>query len=442
MGKSYVKRRAIGAAALAAACAAPLLAQAPAGLPANDLHKVRTMLREGYETVKKEYYDPAFHGVDLDARFREYDERMKTAPTMGAALTMVAGFLDGLKDSHTYFSPPARSFSIDYGYALSVIGDDVFVTAVTPDTDAAAKVHPGDRLLSLNGGGVGRESFMRMQYLFNTLQPQPATRLALRDPAGAERTVEVTTKVTPGRVVRNLSGAGAGLELQELELQDEAMRAKMRSVHVERDGVMFWKMPLFFAESGEIDALFAIARKQQALVLDLRGNPGGRVDTLLRMVGNLFAEPVTVGTRVTRKGKNLLTAKGRGGDAFTGKVVVLVDAASGSSAELLARVVQLEQRGTVVGDRSAGAVMEARLYPFGQVAPTLILYSFAVTDADLVMKDGRSLEGSGVAPDILAVPTGTDLAGGLDPVLAKAAARAGVTLDAAAAAKLFPRGGA
>jgi C-terminal processing protease CtpA/Prc len=367
---------------------------------------------------------------------------MKTAPTMGAALTMVAGFLDGLKDSHTYFSPPARSFSIDYGYALSVIGDDVFVTAVTPDTDAAAKVHPGDRLLSLNGGGVGRESFMRMQYLFNTLQPQPATRLALRDPAGAERTVEVTTKVTPGRVVRNLSGAGAGLELQELELQDEAMRAKMRSVHVERDGVMFWKMPLFFAESGEIDALFAVARKQQALVLDLRGNPGGRVDTLLRMVGNLFAEPVTVGTRVTRKGKNLLTAKGRGGDAFTGKVVVLVDAASGSSAELLARVVQLEQRGTVVGDRSAGAVMEARLYPFGQVAPTLILYSFAVTDADLVMKDGRSLEGSGVAPDILAVPTGTDLAGGLDPVLAKAAALAGVTLDAAAAAKLFPRGGA
>jgi C-terminal processing protease CtpA/Prc len=159
------------------------------------------------------------------------------------------------------------------------------------------------------------------------------------------------------------------------------------------------------------------------------------------MVGNLFADPVTVGTRVTRKGKNLLTAKGRGADAFTGKVVVLVDAASGSSAELLARVVQLEQRGTVVGDRSAGAVMEARLYPFGQVAPTLILYSFAVTDADLVMRDGRSLEGAGVTPDVLTLPTGADLAGGLDPVLAKAAALAGVALDPAAAAKLFPRGG-
>ena len=59
-------------------CGLHLWAQAPQTMPANDLHKVRNMLREGYEAVKKDYYDVAFHGLDLDARFKEYDEKLKT----------------------------------------------------------------------------------------------------------------------------------------------------------------------------------------------------------------------------------------------------------------------------------------------------------------------------------------------------------------------------
>ena len=128
------------------ALAAGTAAQAPQSMPPNDLHKVRGMLREGYETVKKSYYDPTFHGVDLDARFTEFDEKLKTAPTMNAGLSLVAAFMDGLKDSHTAFSPPAHSYEVDYGYRLNVIGDDVFVARVRPGTDAETKVHPGDQL--------------------------------------------------------------------------------------------------------------------------------------------------------------------------------------------------------------------------------------------------------------------------------------------------------
>ena len=423
---------------LAVALAAMVSAQAPPSMPVNDLHKVRGMLREAYETVKQNYYDPAFHGVNLDARFKEYDEKMKAAPTMNAGLSLVAAFLDGLKDSHTFFQPPAHSYTIDYGYRLAVIGDDVYVERVRPGTDAAAKVNAGDRLISLNGGGVGRESFMRMQYLLNVLQPQPATRLTLRDPAGSERTVSVETRVTPGRAIRNLSGAGAGMELQDMELQQEAVDHLARQRHVEQGGVMIWKMPSFFLENSEIDQLFATARKHTALILDLRGNPGGLVNALRRMLGSVFPADVTIGARIGRKGGAALTAKSRGGDAFTGTLIVLVDAASGSSAELFARVVQLEKRGIVIGDRSAGAVMEARGYPFAQGDPVLIFYGFSVTDADLTMTDGKSLEGTGVVPDERLLPTGQDLAAGRDPVLARAAKLAGLDLDPVAAGKLFP----
>ena len=37
---------------------------------------------------------------------------------------------------------------------------------------------------------------------------------------------------------------------------------------------MIWKMPWFYADSSELNALFGKARKHKTLILDLRGNPG------------------------------------------------------------------------------------------------------------------------------------------------------------------------
>jgi carboxyl-terminal processing protease len=437
-----VRIRALPIAFLACALvSSPLAAQQPPAkaaqsMPANDLHRLRVMLKEALETVQRHYYDPAFHGLDLAARFKDFDERLKSAPSMNVGLTLIAAFLDGLKDSHTSFQPPARNYTLEYGYRLIVIGDDIYVERVKEGSDAGAKVKPGDRLLSLNNSGVSRESFHRMQYLLNTLQPQPTTRLQLRDPAGAERTVVVETKVTPGRAVRDLF-AGGGADLQDLEREAEAEGMLMRQRYAEIGDATIWKMPWFFNENAEIDRIFSDVKKHHALVLDLRGNPGGLVDTLKRMIGNVFTEDIAIGQRVTRKGRSTLTAKSRGNAAFTGRLIVLIDAASGSSAEIFARIVQLEKRGVVIGDRSAGAVMESKLYPFAQGNP-MIVYGFSVTDADLIMKDGKSLEGSGVTPDEVIRPTGADLAAGRDPALARAAELAGVPIDAVAAGKLFP----
>ena len=169
--------------------------------------------------------------------------------------------------------------------------------------------------------------------------------------------------MTPGRAVRNLTGPGAGMEIQELErgMEDEARRSRQR--YVERAGVMIWKMPHFMLENGEVDRLFGIAKQQGTLVLDLRGNGGGLISAMHRMVANVFKADVTVATRAGRKGRATMTAKGRGDAAFAGRLIVLVDSASASSAEIFARTVQLQKRGVVIGDRSAGAVMEARMHP-------------------------------------------------------------------------------
>jgi hypothetical protein len=54
------------------------------------------------------------------------------------------------------------------------------------------------------------------------------------------------------------------------------------------------------------------------------------------------------------------------------------------------------------------------------------------------MTDGKSLEKTGMVPDLVILPTAEQIAADQDAVLAKAAAMAGLTLDAPAAGKLFP----
>src|SRR6185295_7938024 len=97
-----------------------------------------------------------------------------------------------------------------------------------------------------------------------------------------------------------------------------------------------------------------------------------------------------------RKETKPMLAKTRGDRIFKGKLVVLVDSTSGSSAEIFARTMQLEKRGTVIGDRTAGAVMRAIHSEHQLGADTVVFYGVSVTDADLIMSDGKSLERAGV----------------------------------------------
>jgi C-terminal processing protease CtpA/Prc len=141
---------------------------------------------------------------------------------------------------------------------------------------------------------------------------------------------------------------------------------------------------------------------------------------------------------LSRKEEKPLIAKTRGDSGFKNNLIVLVDSESGSAAEVFARVIQLEKRGTVIGDRTSGKVMVSRLYPHQIGLETQVFYAVSVTNADLLMSDGKSLEGAGVIPDEVMLPTGDDLRALKDPVLARAIAAAGGNLDPSEAGKLLP----
>jgi carboxyl-terminal processing protease len=400
--------------------------------------RVNEMLRSAYEDVKKNYYDPTFHGLDWDARYREYQERVKKANSLGQGFAEIAGFLDVLNDSHTFFRPPSRPMRTDYGFRMQVIGETPFITRVRPGTDAGSKLHPGDEVVLYNRFAVNRSDLLSMEYYYNKLSPQMASKLALRDPDGQQREVTADATVRELKHVMDISGGSGDRDIWQLIRDEQRTDELLRQRYIESGNVMIWKMPEFFMSDGEVDHMFGIAKKHKALILDLRGNPGGLVVTLERVVGNVCDHDVKISDRVGRKGHKPQLAKTRGTSAYSGKIIVLVDSASASAAELFARVMQLEKRGTVIGDRSSGMVMESRSYRESLGADTKIFYGFSITDADLIMADGKSLEHTGVTPDEIVLPTAKDLAAGRDPAMARAAELAGLPMDPVAAGKLFP----
>jgi C-terminal processing protease CtpA/Prc len=399
--------------------------------------RARQMLRDLHDALEHHYYDPTYHGIDMEARFKAADTRLQSVNNLGAALTTIAETLDALKDSHTFFLPPSRNTHREYGYVLQMIGDRCYITAVRPNRDASEKLAAGDEVLDWQGFAPKRETLSTMSYIFNTLLSLPVMNLSVRGPDGTTRKVDVTPKVTREKQVLDLHDENDYWKL--VRDQENGERENRQRLVNFGDALLIWKMPEFFMTDDEVDHLIKDARKYQTLILDLRGNPGGLVKTLERVVGDVMDHDVTIAKRVGRKSDlKPQIAKSRGANVFPGKLIVLVDSRSASAAELFARVVQIEHRGTVLGDHSSGSVMESRRYEFHQGADVEIFYGASITDADLIMGDAKSLEHTGVIPDEVILPSAADVAAGRDPVLARAAQMAGVVLDPGKAGQLFP----
>jgi C-terminal processing protease CtpA/Prc len=396
------------------------------------------MLKDLSDGLRKNYYDPKWHGIDLDAQFKKAESDLATAKNIGDQFGIIASFLQPLNDSHTFFEPPARIVRREYGYELQMVGDRCFVTAFRPGGPAAEKFAPGDEILSWQGVTPDRTILWKMEYVFNHLYALPMHKFEVRAHGGEERRVEVAAKQTEKKRVLDLTSAEGDIWqlIRDSENSDHLNRQRTEGFD---DKLLIWKVPEFDFTDETADRLLKEARKYPALVMDLRRNPGGYVKSLEYLVGGVIDRDVTIAKRIGRK-PNLKPqlAKARPSSAFKGKLIVLVDSGSASAAELVARVVQLEHRGTVPGDLSSGSVMESRFYPWHQGIDTVFTYGASITEADLIMADGKSLEHNGVTPDELILPTPEDLAKGRDPVLARAAELAGLRLGSVAAGKLFP----
>jgi carboxyl-terminal processing protease len=400
--------------------------------------RAQSMLREVASDVRQHYYDPKLHGVDWDGKVSAAEEAIANTKYSDDLYIQIAAVFETLGDSHTVFIPPSAPIPPEYGWRFQMVGTRCFVTHVRPRSDAEAKdVRPGEEVLTIDGFTPARESLSRMEYALNVLLPRTSLRVAFRDESGKIRQVDVATDVRDNKTIMDFDDM-AGEDALRLRLEHEDERRLVRPEYKELGKkLMILKLPMFTAPF-DARAMIENARNHDCLIIDLRGNPGGVESALQDLLSGFFADDVKIADRISRDATKPVVAKGSKHSAFTGKLIVLVDSDSASAAEAFARVVQIEKRGIVLGDRTAGNVMEAQYYPHASGTKPVYTYGSSITTADLIMADGKSLEHVGVTPDEIDIPTATDLANNRDPVMTRAAQLAGVTLSPEEAGKLFP----
>lgn len=382
------------------------------------------MLSEIKKDIQDNYYDRGFRGVNLDEHFAAADKQIAEAVSGDQIYGIIANALLIFDDSHTFFIPPIWSMRVEYGWKMQLVGEKCYVTSVEPGSDASGKgLRVGEQVLAIFDVPITRQNLWQIEYLFYRLRPLKAIVVTTQNTSGQRRRVELLTKVTTS------TWATVG------QLQREASQSIQYYRKLEGD-VFNWKMPEFDLSEKGVDQMMKKVAQHKALILDLRDNGGGYEETLQNLLGYFFDRDVKICDRKGRKESKPVLAKTRGAKAFKGQLVVLVNSRSASAAELFARIVQLEKRGTVLGDRTAGAVTEARHFPHEYVrrkgflvSALAVTYAVSVTVNDLIMTDGKSLERVGVTPDEIILPSPQDLADENDPVLARAAQLTGSPLD-------------
>src|SRR5215471_116828 len=86
---------------LLAAIFLPLnIAAQEARIEAGQRELAAVMLHDVHQDIKTSYYDPKYHGIDLDARYKQAGDLIKRATSFNQALGVVEWYLEPLDDSH------------------------------------------------------------------------------------------------------------------------------------------------------------------------------------------------------------------------------------------------------------------------------------------------------------------------------------------------------
>ena len=160
----------------------------------------------------------------------------------------------------------------------------------------------------------------------------------------------------------------------------------------------------------------ALSRGATAIILDLRGNPGGLLDTVVDIADD-FLDGCTILYQADDEGNVVAEWKASSGDlAADLPLAVLVDGGSASGSEVLAGALQDHGRAALIGTKTYG---KGSVQLIHELSDGSALY---VTSARWLTPHGHLIEGMGLTPDFEVPITEEDIAQGIDPQLERAIA--------------------
>lgn len=372
--------------------------------------------KQTFETVWKKvnesYWDSTFNGVDWNAVKTKYEPQLATAKTNRELTNLLTKMVGELKVSH-FKVGSASEVSINganpnniktgsVGLAMRLLDNSELVVSNVREASPAAqagikngyviKKVDGETIESIaqkrkaQGGFQLRDEFEVMRAVSTKLSGDLDKKVSITylDENDVEKTVELT---------RKNFGSRTDLILESKELNQDVGYIKFN--------IFFGDLPTKFA-----DALSTMQNKK-ALIVDLRGNPGGVGNFTTTLAAMLDKEKRSLGVSQYRYNKVEFAYEGND-KSFNGKLFILLDEASASSSEVFAGGLQSNKRAIIIGNKSAGAVLPAT----SELLPNGGGLQFPI--ANFTTPDGNILEGRGVTPDVEVKLTRKDLLAGRD----------------------------
>lgn len=381
-----------------------------------------------WQTVREKHYDPTLGCKDWPALRERYGAALAAAKDEAAAYAAMNDLLGELGQSH--FRVVAPSAGVADGPSgparvpiqVRMIGEELVV--VRPAIGGvesgiprgAALLQIGERKAEAILARAREESARPNEVAFHAARLVDAAlsgevgrkiSLVFRDPTqgDAETTREATCVMPPGELVSlgNLRNLPTVVE-----------HGMLPDTKIGRVAFNYWMLPMVERVKAAIMELRG--QGMEALILDLRGNPGGVGLMAIPVARMILREAGSLGTLKFREFAQEFNVAGDPA-AFAGPVLILVDEGTASTSEIFAAGLRDLGRARLVGARpSAGAALPSLLERFDDGA----LLQYVV--GDYHSAKGTVAEGDGLAPDIVAPETRADFAEGRDPVLAAAVA--------------------
>ena len=233
------------------------------------------------------------------------------------------------------------------GIEFNIIGDTIIVISpISGGPSKALGIRAGDRIVEIEGSNVAGIGIKNKEVI----------RL-LRGPEGTIVEVSVLRRGTTAVIDYNITRGKIPIN-------------SVDAAYMVNDSIGYIRVNRFSANTYEeyMDAFSSFPNNQiRALILDLRGNPGGYLSAATALVDEfLESDVLIVYTEGKAHPKKPYMSTERGGFK-KGDVVVLIDEGSASASEIVAGAVQDNDRGLIIGRRSfgKGLVQEQFVFPDG-----------------------------------------------------------------------------
>ncbi len=293
----------------------------------------------------------------------------------------ISGMVDSLNDPYTVYEGPSGTESFislttgefeGIGAQLSLNDDKhILIVGVFPDSPAEkAGLKQGDIILAVDGVDATEWTI-------------DEAAQHIRGPSGTEVRIKVLRRGTDKEIV--VTRGKVKVEYVITRIEEEILVIEV----------------ILFGESTDEDFMKAIEEnydpKLRGIIVDLRGNVGGDVSTVLNMLGVILPYDSIA---FWESGRDYTSKRKTSGDGAYSEIplVVIIDGYSASASEIFAGSVQDNKRGIIVGSQSYGKGTMQQYFLFTDGS------SFKMTIAEWLTPLKKVINGVGVTPDVVIEP--------------------------------------